>query len=72
MVLAPPCGGDVDPDGGIDSTPWFMTSAAKPGIYPPARIRGILERPPHPPRNILISEPEMDDLIAYRESLGTD
>ena len=64
--------GDHDPYGGIDSTPWFPTFAAQPGIYPPAHIRTFNERPPHPPQDIRISGSEMDDLMAYVESLAAD
>lgn len=64
--------GDYEPYGGIDSTPWFPTFTAQPGIYPPARIRTFNERPPHPPQDIRISASEMDDPIACVESLAAD
>lgn len=55
---------------GIESTPWFKTMAAKPAIYPPERFRTFSERPPHPPQKIKISKAEMEDLIAYVQSLA--
>ncbi len=61
--------GDYNPQGGIDSTPWFTTFARRPAVYPPERIRTFSERPPHPPREIKISEREMEDLIAFIASL---
>ena len=64
--------GEVDPYGGIDSTPWVLTFAAKPVVYSLEHIRTFRERPPHPPQDIRISESEMDDLIAYLQSLGAD
>ncbi len=55
---------------GIESTPWFKTMARKPAIYPPERFRTFSERPPHPPQKIKISKAEMEDLIAYVQSLA--
>jgi len=56
---------------GIESTPWFKTMAHRPEVYPPERFRTFAERPPHPPQKIKITKREMDDLIAYIESLRT-
>jgi mono/diheme cytochrome c family protein len=61
--------GDYNRLGGIDSTPWFMTFARKPAVYPPGRLRTFSERPPHPQLRIDLSERERDDLVAYIESL---
>jgi len=54
---------------GIESTPWFKTMARRPEVYPPERFRTFAERPPHPPQKIDITKREMEDLIAYVESL---